>query len=79
MHGYFQGLLDRKLIGTFEYIQVPGSVCVGISELGLSVIRLYQSELTRLATQYGVHPYSVDSYAPPTVTAEPPVKYKRTA
>lgn len=52
MKGYYHGLLRLKLIGTFEYIKVPGSECVGISDLGASVIEAYEAEIARLGERY---------------------------
>lgn len=46
--GYFYGLLERKCIATYEYIGRPGSLCVGITELGLSALSMYNSELKRI-------------------------------
>lgn len=46
--GYYYGLLAKGMLGTFEYIGRPGSLCIGITDLGLQAIKLYELELTRL-------------------------------
>lgn len=51
LHGPFYGLLDRGFIGTFEYVGRPGSVCLGISELGYNALRMYHSHIERIAGQ----------------------------
>lgn len=78
MQGYYAGLLDKKIIGTFEYIAIPGSECVGISELGLSVLAELQRELNRLSAQYPIHNHYLDSL-PASFTSEPNPKYRLTA
>lgn len=36
-----KGLFRLAVIGSFEYIPIPGSLCVGISELGYKIITAY--------------------------------------
>jgi hypothetical protein len=53
MNGYMTGLINRRYVGTFEYVKTPGSLSVGPSELGLAVIECYRVESSRLAAKFG--------------------------
>ncbi len=53
MQGYLNGLIERRYVGTFEYVKTPGSLSIGPSELGLRVIECYREECRRLGEQLG--------------------------
>jgi hypothetical protein len=39
MQGYLKGNLDKGFIGTFEYKSKPGTTSLGITDLGIAVIK----------------------------------------
>lgn len=78
MEGYFQGLLRLKCIGTFEYISCPGSLSLGISDLGLEVLRHYKTALAQFSNKYPRNTKTIDGF-PLSITAEPTPKYRQTA
>lgn len=49
--GALCGLLSKKLIGMFEYISIPGSQSIGISDLGHKVIDVFYDQFSALKRQ----------------------------
>lgn len=50
--GYYQGLLRLQLIGTYEYISKPGSLSIGLSQLGAKVLEDYKASVKELHARY---------------------------
>jgi hypothetical protein len=50
--GYLHGLQTKELIGTYEFVSSPGSKIIGISDLGLAVLRRHGEVLTELLSRY---------------------------
>lgn len=48
MAGYYMGLLEHGMIGTYEYVHLPGSEAVGISDKGMQALRCWEEEFLRL-------------------------------
>lgn len=48
MQGYYFGLVSKGYCGCYEYVNKPGSECVGISDLGRSVLAVYDIELKKI-------------------------------
>lgn len=69
--GYFHGLLSKGFIGQYEYIRVPGSQSIGLSDLGVRVIRDYLGSVQGLIDRH--------SHSNLISMALPETKYKRTA
>ena len=46
--GFLWGLRRLGLVGSYEYIHRPGSLCIGISEIGWKAIQYYKGQLERL-------------------------------
>src|SRR5688572_18154870 len=40
--GHYWGLNNKGFIGSYEYIRVPGSLCVGITPKGFAALKAYQ-------------------------------------
>lgn len=55
MRGYYTGLVDKRFVGTFEYISRPGSESVGISDLGARVLAEYEHYVTELMNKFKVN------------------------
>lgn len=68
MEGYYTGLLSKGFIGTYEYISKPGSLSLGISDLGMNVLREYQVACAVMATKYPKSSYVIDM--PATVSKD---------
>lgn len=51
-NGCLFGLLEKKLLGSYEYIPVPGSQAIGLSDLGLSVIRMHNEAFVAISAKY---------------------------
>lgn len=66
MAGYYMGLLNKGMIGEYEYISQPGSTSVGLSDLGVNVLRQFEQELRKLSDRYKCSPLrvGVDTPAP---------------
>lgn len=45
---YTEGLLNKGYLGSYEYVARPGSVCVGISELGFKALDQLMIEFNKL-------------------------------
>ena len=73
LFGFYQGLLDRGMIGTYEYISYPGSESVGISDRGLQALALWREEFERLVSENPVSDFEV-----PCVGSEV-MRYRKTA
>jgi len=71
MAGYYTGLLTKGMIGEYEYISQPGSTSVGLSDLGVSVLKQFEHELRLLADRYRCSPLrvGVDTAAPTPASA----------
>jgi|SRR5687768_14852085 len=52
MLGYLGGCLDKRFIGSYEYIKKPGSLSIGISNLGLSVISHFEKDLLKYMDRF---------------------------
>ncbi len=78
MEGYFQGLIRLGCVGTFEYISSPGSVSVGLSDLGISILDFYDRALLKFQLKFPCHPYKLDRKQP-SITDEPLPKYRALA
>lgn len=50
--GYRRGLVDKKMVAVYEYIRRPGSESLGITDLGLAVIRFHDGAMQDLLKQY---------------------------
>lgn len=59
MAGYYTGLLTKGMIGEYEYISQPGSTSVGLSDLGVNVLKQFEQELIQLSERYKCSPLRV--------------------
>jgi hypothetical protein len=53
MEGYLIGLFRSQVVGAFEYISLPGSFSIGISEFGYEVLRRWAEDRQKLVDKYG--------------------------
>ncbi len=74
--GAINGLVSKNCIGSFEYIQSPGSVCIGLSDLGVKVLSDFNTKLELMADKYKPSAYRIDNVINPSFTQEPNIKYK---
>jgi len=56
LYGAFTGLVRLKLVGCYEYVSNPGSLSVGLSELGYACIQQYYKSCEELCEKYKKHP-----------------------
>lgn len=70
--GYFFGLLSKGFIGQFEYVSIPGSQSIGLSERGVRVIEAYYKSIDEIMHRYNKNKVELQ-------IANPSTKYKRTA
>lgn len=52
IEGYLHGCIDKKFVGCYEYISHPGSLSVGLSDLGISVIKSFEEDLKKMVDKY---------------------------
>lgn len=52
MSGYLSGCLDKRFIGSYEYIKKPGSLSLGISDLGMSCIASFEKDLAKYMERF---------------------------
>lgn len=71
--GYFHGLLNKHFIGQYEYILKPGSQSIGLSDLGVRVMRDYLASVEGFLTRH------TNSNSLPFCEAKPTLKHKLTA
>lgn len=65
--GFYYGLIDKGMLGTYEYISRPGSLCVGITDLGYKALEMYERELERLRAKQKTPPkikHGLQNYRP---------------
>lgn len=70
MNGYYTGLVNKRFVGTFEYISRPGSESVGISDLGAIVLADYERCVTDLMHKFEANELRQAKVV--TFTQEPP-------
>jgi hypothetical protein len=70
MNGYYTGLVNKRFVGTFEYISRPGTESVGISDLGASVLAEYERYSAELMHKFEVSELRHSKVV--TFTQEPP-------
>lgn len=56
--GFMHGCLTGGFLGAYEYICQPGSLSLGISDLGFKVLREYQEEKNKMLARYPIEPKS---------------------
>lgn len=78
MRGYYQGLVTGKFIGCYEYISSPGSLSIGLSDLGHNVLRCYDQAIGVFMEKYPRSPYRLDE-AEPSVVKQEMARYRKTA
>lgn len=72
--GYLKGCRDKGFIGSYEYISKPGSLSLGISDLGLSVLRMYNREIEQRVELWRASEEKRDSL-PTSLTLVPPLRH----
>ncbi len=78
MEGPMLGLIKKGFVGSFEYVRVPGSTSVGLSDLGISTLRCYDEALQVFADKFAQSPYRIKTQI--SITEEPlPYYNARTA
>lgn len=55
MEGYLKGCRDKGFIGSYEYISRPGSLSLGITDLGLKVLEMFNNELQNYKKRYALN------------------------
>jgi len=73
--GYFHGLLSKQFIGQYEYVMKPGSQSIGLSSLGVRVMRDYLGSIDEFMKRYTKH----NSIAITISEAKPGTKHRLTA
>lgn len=59
MEGYLLGCVNGGFIALYEYKPKPGSMSLGITELGLNAIKLFEKEVSKLMEVYKPSPVNV--------------------
>lgn len=67
------GLQQKGFVGSYEYIKVPGSLSIGLSDLGVSVLICYDQAVRDFADKFAESPCRIG--LPVSVTEEPISKY----
>jgi hypothetical protein len=75
MEGYLKGLTEKKFIGAYEYIKTPGSLSIGLSDLGVNVLKSFKQHYDLLAEKYHISPFRLDQVNP-SFTSKPRPYYK---
>jgi len=55
IHGGLKGLIEKGMLGTYEYVAQPESECVGLSELGYAAIVEYEQSVLKLNERFKPH------------------------
>jgi len=74
IQGPFEGLVKGKFIGTYEYITMPGSCCIGLSELGSKTLQCYNEACKIFAEKFAESPYRLGM--PEHNVEEPSARYR---
>lgn len=75
MNGYLRGLMEKKFVGSYSYISNPGSLSVGLSDLGVEVLNCFREDLIKLRDKYPCSPYRLDQDVIPSFEQEPRARY----
>jgi len=78
MHGYCHGLLTKGFIGSYEYLRVPGSTAIGISDLGVKALESYLKALELVSEKYPMSKNRIGHIQPAVTLSEIPT-YRATA
>lgn len=79
MRGYLEGLVRLKVIGSFEYVIKPDSFSIGLSDLGISVVKYKHACVKEFMDKYPKSPYRLLEDSQPSFVDEMPLRYKQRA
>lgn len=78
MEGYLKGCRDKQFIGSYEYISRPGSLSLGITDLGLKVLEVFNGELRLFLERYKLHVEKKETL-PISLTLSVPTTHRKVA
>ena len=64
--------VNKKLLGSYEYVRKPDSLCVGFTDYGLEVVKAFEAEVK----EFHDKPAKVFRVEPPKVTPESAKSYR---